>query len=97
MAQWVADNYRQCRSGAMGGNAIWTVAAIRMDGGGVIAMDGDSGDGQQCQGNGWKNGEAIAMGYETVVARDHLHQCKSGAMGVWYFRHVFSFAVFTAR
>ncbi len=32
-----------CRgSGAMGGNARWTAAAITMDGGGAIAMDGGS-------------------------------------------------------
>jgi hypothetical protein len=46
-AQWVADNHHQHRSGAMGGDAKWMEAAVTMDGGGVIAMDGGSGDGQR--------------------------------------------------
>jgi hypothetical protein len=48
----------------MGGNARWTAAAIRMDGGGKITMDSSSGDGQG-QRNGRRNGNGdskIAMG-----------------------------------
>jgi hypothetical protein len=45
----------------MGGNARWTAAAIRMDDGGKIKMDGGSGNGQWwC--NGWRNGKTNAMG-----------------------------------
>jgi hypothetical protein len=36
---------RQCRSIAIGGKARWTAAAIMMDGGGMIAMDGGSSNG----------------------------------------------------
>ncbi len=43
--QWAADDCRRRRSGAMGGNLRWTAAAIMMDDGGVIPMDGDSGNG----------------------------------------------------
>jgi hypothetical protein len=47
----------------MGGNARWMAAAIRMDGGGKITMDGGSGDGQRwC--NGQQNGKTIALGKE---------------------------------
>jgi hypothetical protein len=45
-AQWVADDCRQCRSRAIGGNVRWTGAAIRMDSGGMIVMDSGSSDGQ---------------------------------------------------
>jgi hypothetical protein len=46
MAQLVADNCHQCRSSATGGDARWMAAAITMNGGGVIAMDGHSRNGQ---------------------------------------------------
>ncbi len=68
MAQWVADDCLQCRSSAMGGEARWMAAAIMMDGGGVIAMDCSSGDGQQWR-NGWRDGKAIAMGSGMAAAR----------------------------
>jgi hypothetical protein len=45
----------------MGGNARWTAAAVRMDGGGKIKMDGGSGD-EQRRHNGQRNGETNAMG-----------------------------------
>ncbi len=45
----------------MGGNARWTAAAIRMDGGGKVKMDGSSGNGQRWR-NGWRNGKTNAMG-----------------------------------
>ncbi len=49
MAQLAVNDCRQCRSGAMGGNARWMAGAITMDGRGVITMDGSGGDGQwQC-------------------------------------------------
>jgi hypothetical protein len=68
MAQWAADDCGQCRSGAMGGNARWTAAAITMDRGGMIAMDGGSNDGQWwC--NGRQDGKTITMGNGTVVVR----------------------------
>ncbi len=51
----------------MGGNARWMAAAIRMDGGGKIKMDGGSGDGQWWR-NGQQNGKTNAIG-------------KAGAMG----------------
>ncbi len=53
---------------AMGGNARWMAAAIMMDGGGMIAMDGGSGNGQwRC--NGWHDNRMIAMGNEMAAAR----------------------------
>jgi hypothetical protein len=45
----------------MGGNARWTVAAIRMDGGSEIKMDGGSGDGRWRR-NGQRNSKTNAMG-----------------------------------
>ncbi len=39
-----------------------------MDGGGVIPMDGGSGDGQHWQRNGRRDGGAIAMGNKTAAA-----------------------------
>jgi hypothetical protein len=45
MAQWAAEDCRQCRSGAIGGNARWTSATITLDGGGVIGIDGGSSKG----------------------------------------------------
>jgi hypothetical protein len=44
MAQWKAEDHRQCRSGTMGG---WTAAAIMMDGSSKIVMDCGSSDVQQ--------------------------------------------------
>jgi hypothetical protein len=67
-AQWAADNCRQCRSGAIGGDIRLTTAVITIDGGGMIAMDGGSGDGQQWQHSGWQDGRVIAMGNETAAA-----------------------------
>ncbi len=62
-----------------------------MDGGSEIVMDGGSGNGQQWQCNGWRDGRAIAMSNEMVAAQDDCRQCRSSAMGVWYFRLVFIF------
>ncbi len=64
-------------------------AVITMEGGGKIAMDGGSGNGQQWQCNGRRDGGAIAMGDEMAAAQDNCCQCRSSAMGVWYFRLVF--------
>jgi hypothetical protein len=45
----------------MGGNARWMAAAVRMDGGSKIKMDGGSGNGQwRC--NWQRNGKTNAMG-----------------------------------
>jgi hypothetical protein len=68
MAQWAADDCRQCRSNAIGGNARWAAAVITMDCGGVIAMDSGNSDGQQWQCNGRRDSRAIAIGNETVAA-----------------------------
>jgi hypothetical protein len=69
MAQWVADDCPQHRSGAMGGNVRWTEVVIMMDSGGKIAMDGGSNNLHQwcqwaagCQSNcdgQWECGSAI--------------------------------------
>jgi hypothetical protein len=67
----------------------WPAAAFTTDGGGVTALDCGSPNGQQWQHNGWRDGGAITMGDETAVARDNCHQCRIGAMGVWYLRCVF--------
>jgi hypothetical protein len=45
----------------MGSDARWTAAAIRMDCGGKIKMDGGSGDGQQRR-NEWQNSKTNTMG-----------------------------------
>ncbi len=45
----------------MGGDARWTEAAIRMNGGGKIKMDSGSGDGQRRR-KGRRNGKSNAMG-----------------------------------
>jgi hypothetical protein len=87
MAQWVADNCHQCKSGAMGGNTRWTAAAITMDGSSKIAMDGSSGDGQRWH-NGWQDSRVTVMGDGTAVAQwmaqwaaEDCRRHKSGAMG----------------
>ncbi len=54
----------------MGGNARWTAAAIRIDSGGKIKMDGGSGDGQWRRNGRWNGkidvmGKAAAMGGNT--------------------------------
>ncbi len=67
MAQWAVDDHHQCRSNANGGNARWPAAAITMDGGGKIAMEGGSSDGQR-QHNGRRDGKAIAIGNGIAVA-----------------------------
>jgi hypothetical protein len=66
--------------------------AIMMDGGSEIVMDGGSGNGQQWQCNGRRDGRAIAMSNEMAAAQDDCRQCRSSTMGVWYFRLVFIFA-----
>jgi hypothetical protein len=89
MAQWAADNCCQRRGGAMGGNARWTAAAIRIDGGCVTVMDGGSGDGQLwC--NGQQDSKAIAMGggvealqwkvhgWQTIAANAEVAQWEDG-------------------
>ncbi len=53
----------------MGGDARWTAAAIRMDGGGEIKMDGGSGDGQRWRNGQW-NGETNAMGKAAAMGGD---------------------------
>ncbi len=71
----------------MGGEPRCTAAAITMHGGGDIAMDGGSGNGQrQC--NGRRDGKAIAMGngmaasqWTAQWATANCHQGRSGAMG----------------
>ncbi len=68
MAQWAVGIFCQCRSGTMGGNARWTAVAITMDGGGMIVMDGGSGNGQ-CWRNRPQDGGVITMGNGTAVAR----------------------------
>jgi hypothetical protein len=50
----------------MGGNARWTAAAIRMDSGGKIKMNGGSGDGQWRR-NGQRNGETNTMGKAAMM------------------------------
>ncbi len=59
-----------------------------MDGGGEIAMDGGSGDGQQWWHNGQRDGEAIAMGNGMAVAQwmaqwvtDDCPQYRNGIIG----------------
>jgi hypothetical protein len=53
----------------MGGDARWMAAAIRMDGGGEIKMDGGSGNGQRrC--NGRRNGETNPMGKAAAMGGD---------------------------
>jgi hypothetical protein len=87
MAQWMAGNHHQFRSGSMGGNARWMAVAITMDGGGAIAIDGGNGDGQrQC--NGQWDSKLIAMGNGMVaeqcmaqLAADNCTQCRSRAIG----------------
>ncbi len=64
---WAADNYCQHRSNAMGGDARWIAAAITTDGGGVTAMDGSSGNGQQWQCNRRQDNGVIAMDDETAT------------------------------
>ncbi len=66
-AQWAADDRCQCRSSAIGGNARWMAAAITMDGGGMIAMDGGSGDGQRRRNGRW-DVKAIRMSNGTAAA-----------------------------
>jgi hypothetical protein len=53
----------------MGGNARWTAAAIRMDGGGKIKMDGSSGNGQHWH-NGLRNGKTNPMGKAPAMGGD---------------------------
>jgi hypothetical protein len=64
MAQWVANNCCERRSGAMRGDARLTVVAITMDSDGMITTDGDSGN-WQWQRNGWQDGKVMrwAMGW----------------------------------
>ncbi len=50
----------------MGGNARWTAAAITMDGGVKIAMDGGSVNGQW-QRNERREGKVIVMGVGMAV------------------------------
>jgi hypothetical protein len=71
----------------MGGDARWMAVAITMDGGGVIAMDTGSGNGQRQQ-NGQLDGKAIAMGNGMTAARwtaqwaaDDRCRRRSGATG----------------
>ncbi len=59
-----------------------------MDSNGKIAMDSDSGDGQQQQRNGQRDSKAVAMGNRMAVAQwtsqwvvDDCHQCRSSAIG----------------
>jgi hypothetical protein len=68
MAQWDVDDCLQSRSSAMGGDARWMAEAIMMDGGGVIAMDTSSGDGQRQQ-NGQLDGKAIVIGNGMAAAQ----------------------------
>jgi hypothetical protein len=67
-AQWAADDCRQCRSSAMGGNATRTAVAITMEESGVIVMDSSSGNGQQWR-NRQRDSKAIAMGNGMPVAQ----------------------------
>jgi hypothetical protein len=53
----------------MGGNARWTTAAIRMDRGGNIKMDGGSGDGQQWR-NYRRDGKNNSMGKVATMGGD---------------------------
>jgi hypothetical protein len=56
----------------------------------TVAMgNGSSGNGQQQQRNGRRDGGVIAMDDEMAAAQDNCRQCRSGAKGVWYFRLVF--------
>ena len=50
----------------MGGNARWTAAAFRMDGGSEIKMDGSSGNGQRRR-NGRRTSETNPMGKAAVM------------------------------
>jgi hypothetical protein len=70
----------------MGGDARWTAAAIMMHGGGEIAKDSGSSDGQW-QRNGWWDGKAVTTGIGAALsqwtaqwAAFDCHQRKSGAM-----------------
>jgi hypothetical protein len=67
-AKWAVDDHCQCRSGAMRGNTRWTAAAIRMDSGRMITMDGGSGN-RQWRRNGRQDGGAITMGNGMAAAR----------------------------
>jgi hypothetical protein len=66
-AQWAADDCRQCKSNAMGGNERWTAAAIMMDSSGMIGIDVGSGNKQQQRCNGWREGRVIAMDNEMAA------------------------------
>ncbi len=53
----------------MGGNARWTAAAFRMDGGGKIKMDGGSGDGHWRR-NGRQTSKTNPMGKAAAMGGD---------------------------
>ena len=53
----------------MGGNARWTAAVIRMDGGSKIKTDGGSGDGQRRR-NGRRTSETNPMGKAAAMGGD---------------------------
>jgi hypothetical protein len=64
-AQRAAADCRLRRSSAMKGDARWTVAGIRMDGGGVIEMDDGSSNGQWWRNEQWDGKAFAAMGNGT--------------------------------
>jgi hypothetical protein len=58
----------------MSGDARWLAAAIAMDSGGKIAIDGSRGNGRWRR-NGWRDGGVIMMGNGVAVTQ---------WLGVWY-------------
>jgi hypothetical protein len=91
-AQWAASICHQCRSGAMGGDARWTAAAITVDGGGMSngqwqrqwAMVAQWAMGWQSNPNGQSDGSGVMDGTMGGVQLPANEGTKMGAMlGFW--------------